>query len=284
MDVKDIEIKLSRATTLPIFPSVVKEMLALSDNPNASARDYERVISQDAALAAKIMRTANSSYYSGSGNITTIQRAVAQLGNNTIRSICLTAAFKSSLSSAKTNRSFDVGRYWQHCLGVACSAKMMACVAKMPFAEEAFVAGLLHDLGKLAAAMFLPEETDRVKRIMDAKKISQYDSEMLCWGITHQEIGLMVAIRWGLPDVYHLPISHHHTPYLDDGSIDPLTAFIHVANALVTGIGLGMEPDGVELPVDEFAREQVGVPQEMYTKIAGVVSTEVSKLSEQMGT
>ena len=181
MEIRHIETKLARATTLPILPNAVAQVLALTDNPNAGARDYERVIKQDAALTTKILRTANSPYYGG-GNITNLQRALSQLGVNAIRSICLAVSFQSALASRNLDRRFSPSRFWQHSLAVACGAKVLACVARDPNAEEAFIAGLVHDIGKLALCMFLPLETNQVYNMMAEQKISQYQADCKCWG------------------------------------------------------------------------------------------------------
>ncbi len=284
MEIKHIEIRLARATTLPIFPHVVQEVIGLSDNPNAGSRDYERVICHDAALVAKIIRTANAPYFGGSGNIGTLQRAVTQLGVNTVRSICLTAAFKSSLSSAKTNKRFVPRTFWQHSFAVACTCKLLACLAGRGMQEEAFIAGLMHDIGKLAAARFLNTEMDAVYKQMDVHKISQYEAEMQCWELSHQEIGGAVVRLWGLPSDYVSPITRHHTPTTEGAEIDRLTAYVHIANALVHHIGIdhgGGSASSVD--ADQDVLDYVALGPQMYDRISNVIATEVARLSESMG-
>lgn len=281
MEIRHIETKLSRATTLPILPNAVAQVLALTDNPNAGARDYERVIKQDAALTTKILRTANSPYY-GCGNITNLQRALSQLGVNAIRSICLAVSFQSALASRGLDRRFSPARFWQHCLAVACGAKVLACVAHDPNAEEAFIAGLVHDIGKLALCMFLPLETNQVYNIMAEQKISQYQAELQLLGVTHQEVGRIAAERWGMPPIYANPISKHHNPS-DMEEMDNLTAYVHVSNVLAHEMGLHSGDDTICPEMDEMAAMRVGLSPEQLEPIRLAVAKEVARISSVMG-
>jgi HD-like signal output (HDOD) protein len=283
MDLTKIEIKLSRATTLPILPSVVTELLILTKNSGANARDFERVINQDAALAAKILRTANSSYFGGNGQITTLPRAITQLGVNTIRSICMTVAFQNSLSKQTVNKRFNVGEFWRHSLAVACAAKVVACLRRSPLAEEAFVAGLVHDIGKLAMSMFMPLEANYVYDLMESQNLSQYEAEQQFLQVTHQEIGFLAAQRWQLPDIYLAPISKHHTPTEDVFEIDPLTAFVHAGNAIAYEAGLGFGPAGEVNGLDPLVKDFLGISDAQYEPLRNAVAGEIGKISLQMG-
>ncbi len=281
MDMDSIEIRMGRATTLPIFSNVVSQVLALTENSDASARQYEQIIMQDTALTAKILRTANTAYYGGSGKINTLPRALSQLGSNTIRSICLTVAFQSALCSKQLNARFDAASFWQHSIAVACAAKVIACLARPALREEAFTAGLVHDLGKLALCMFLPVEASQVYRAMETSKISQYEAERILLEITHQEIGRVAAERWSLPEIYYGPISSHHTPIPETGDIDSLTAIVHVGNALAHTI----YPENVrgESAADPRALEFLNIPEAQYQPVCQAIAREVARMGQQMG-
>ena len=283
MNVSQIEIKLSRATTLPVFSKVVKQVLSLSEDMNASARDYEMVIKQDTALTAKIIRTANSAYYNRGAQITTLQRAVTQLGNSTIRSICTAAAFNSSVKYTQKNKNYSPEAFWQHSLAVACTAKLIACLLDQSQAEEAFMAGLMHDIGKLALFMFLPVEAEMVLKNMETHNLSQYEAELEYLGMTHQDIGKLVAEHWDLPSHYVSSIINHHEPPLEIIYEDPLTSYVHVANALVYQIGLGMGPVGEANLVSQEIQDALGLTEAVYDKINHVVANEVARLTLQMG-
>ena len=196
MELKYLETKLARASVLPLLSNVVAQVLTLSQNPNASTRDFERLIIQDAALTAKILRTANSPVFSGGGHITTLGPALTQVGSNTLRSICLTVSLQSALTAKGLNKSFHPSNFWLHSLGVACGAKILARLMRDAQAEEAFIAGLMHDIGKLALCLFLPNEADSVYKLMQGQNMSQFDAEMQVMEATHQDIGHKAAQCW----------------------------------------------------------------------------------------
>jgi HD-like signal output (HDOD) protein len=282
MDLKHLEIRLERATTLPIFSGAVSQVLALTQNLNAGTRDYERAISQDAALSAKILRTANSPYFGGNGQITSLQRAMAQLGSNTLRSICMAVAFQSALGVKTLNKRFDFHQFWKHSMAVACAAKVLALLTRDPQAEEAFIAGLLHDVGKLALCMFMPLEANQVYTAMEEQHISQFEAELACLQLTHQEIGRLAAQRWQLPPLYHEPIAKHHTPAEDGSEIDRLTALVHVGNALAYEVGLGSAPAGCMNSADPQVVDFLGISPAQFEPLKGAITMEVAKLGAQL--
>ncbi len=286
MELKHIETRLARATTLPILSNVVTQLLLLTEDPSASARDYERLIMQDAALTAKILRTANSPYFGGNGNITNLRRALTQVGNNSLRSICLTVSLQSALSTRNLNKAFQPATFWLHSLGVACAAKLLACLTHDQMqAESAFIAGLVHDIGKLALCMFLPQEADSVYALMRTKKISQYEAELEFLGVTHQDIGSMAAERWQLPCIYLSPIARHHEPVNPEtGEIDRMTAYVHMGNILVHQIGLDMEMfKSSATEPDPGVLELLNLSEQQYEAIRLALATEVQRLAGQMG-
>lgn len=283
MELKHIEVKMAQATTLPILPNVVTELLTLTQKQDLGVREYEKVIVRDAALAAKILRTANSPYFGGNGQITTLQRALAQLGINNIRSISLTVAFQSALSTRSLNKRFSVTEFWQHSLAVACAAKILACLRRDERAEEAFIAGLVHDIGKLALCMFMPMEAGFIYNRMDETKVSQYEAELDMLQITHQEIGMLAAQRWGLPEAYFAPIAKHHTPLEDAEEIDPLTAYVHIGNAIAYEVGLGFAPPGSMNSADPFVMQFLEISEAQYEPVRHAVANEVARITSQMG-
>lgn len=281
LDLKQIEIKLSRATTLPILPGIATEVLAMTDSQDFGARHYEQVISRDAALTAKILRTANSPFFGGNGNISSLQRALTLLGLNTLRSICMTVAFQSALNNKALNKRFDPVYFWQHSMATACAAKVLACLSRSTQAEEAFVAGLMHDLGKIALSLYMPLEINHVFNAVQSRKISQYEAEIECFnGVTHQDIGRLAAERWNLPEVYHAPIAKHHTPTEDVYEIDPLTAFVHVGNVLAHEIDEGISAPDALPDADPLVLDFLGIPAAQYGPVRKAVAHEVARISE----
>lgn len=278
---KHLEVQLARASTLPILPHVATQLLNIPDSPTVSPKDYERLIIQDTAMSAKVLRTANSPLFGGGGRITTLQRAMALLGFDTVRSICIMVSLQSNSNNKALGVHFSTANYWQHSITVACISKVIATVKRYPKPEEAFLAGLLHDIGKLAIAMFLPSESREIAIRARAENLSDVEAETLVLGeITHEQIGAEVAIRWDLPTLFRGAIEHHHTPQFEPEA--ELSHFVHVANILAYQHGMGFGIKGSVHEIDPTVQALLGLDTAQYDLIGEKVESEVKKLIQTL--
>lgn len=278
MDYKRLDIQLSRASTLPILPHVTLQLLKIADSPNVSAKDYERVIMQDPAMVAKLLRTANAPFFGGGGRIASLQRAILMLGVDTVRSICIIVSLQAGDSARKPAKHFNLAEFWQHSIAVACISKVISIIKKYPKPEEAFLAGLLHDIGKLGIALFLPEESAQIIQFRNHAAFSDYEIEQGNFQITHEEVGYEIATRWQLPSIFWGAIAHHHSPLESDAKSDDLAHYVHIANALAYDCGLGFGRQGEANRIKDEVREIVGIDEEQYGRICATVYEEVQKL------
>lgn len=278
MDYKHLETQLARASTLPILPHVTLQLLKLADSPNVGTKDYERVIMQDPAMVAKLLRMANSPFFGGGGRISSLQRAILMLGVETVRSICIMVSLQSGSSTRKPGRHFNIAEFWQHSIAVACMSKVVAMIKKYPKPEEAFLAGLMHDIGKLGIALFLPEESSQVFQQRSSTTLSDYEIEQESLKITHEEVGYEIATRWQLPPIYWGAISHHHSPLESAVASDDLALYVHVGNALAYECGLGFGHQGEANRINPAVQALVQIDEEQYSRICTTVYEEVQKL------
>ncbi|MGQ9880880.1 MAG: HDOD domain-containing protein [Armatimonadota bacterium] len=197
-------IKLSRAVGLPPLPHVTVQVIRLVDDPRASTRDFERIITQDAALASKVLRMANSVYYGGNGRITTVSRAIAVLGMNAIRTIVMSLSFHAMVHARQRKSRFNRQEYWRHSLATAIAGRVLARLKRSKWDEEIFLSGLLHDIGKLIADQFLPEEMDvfiaRTAEFTSGSVEDILELETRTLGTTHVELSQYAARKWNLPE------------------------------------------------------------------------------------
>jgi len=235
---------------LPTLPTVVSKMIELVDNPKTSAASLASLISTDQALTAKILKMANSAYYGFSREIATVNMAIVVMGFNAVKEMGLSLSVFDMFKDLSNIRHFDVTLYWQHSVGCGVAAKMVARKFRNNLAGEAFVSGLLHDIGKIVINQYLHAEfTEIMNRVADNNEpLDTVEMELL--GTHHGEIGGWLADRWRLPMVIADAIKHHHTPW-DSKKNRLLVAMVNVANYLCHICGIGASGRPSPLPIDE---------------------------------
>ncbi|MCS7310430.1 MAG: HDOD domain-containing protein [Armatimonadetes bacterium] len=280
-------IRISRAVGLPPLPHVTVQVMRLIDDPRASTRDFERVITQDAALASKVLRMANSAYYGGNGRIVTVSRAIAVLGLNTIRTIVMALTFHAMVHARQRKTRFNRQEYWKHSLATAIASKVLARLKRSKWDEEVFLAGLLHDIGKLIADQFLPEEMEvfisRCAEITSSTVDEILDLEARVLGATHPELGAFAAEKWKLPAALHAAIAYHHQPTRVEGELFEPVALVHAANCLVHQAEIGVLIPGMTCEMSPVVKEFLAIPEEQYEPIRLVVTKEVIEAQSAFG-
>src|SRR5579871_4304738 len=170
VELRSLEIKISRSENLPVLPQIASSVLRLADDPDSSAREMEKLIERDSAIAAKILRVANSSYY-GLSNVPSISRAISILGLNTVRSLVVGIAYQQIIAARQVSKLFSKVEFWRHSVAVATSAKILGKLKMPARAEELYSAGLMHDVGLLVLDRFAPNELDQAVSYAQQQKI-----------------------------------------------------------------------------------------------------------------
>jgi len=204
---------------LPTLPLIASKLLVLTAQEEATLTDIAGLIAQDMALSAKILRVANSSFYSFPQQIASINQAVSILGMNAVRSLVLSFSFLA-MGNKKRQTLFDFERFWERSLVEAVGARLILDQVANSDPEEAFTCGLLQNIGQLIYAVTLPAQYDDVLQkariINDAGNVtSVHDEERLeqeALGISHAELGYEIAKSWGFPENLLFPIKFHHQP------------------------------------------------------------------------
>jgi HD-like signal output (HDOD) protein len=215
---------------LPTLPTVVSKMIELVDNPRTSAASLARLISTDQSLTAKILKLANSAYYGFPREISTVNMAIVVMGFNAVRDMGLSLSVFDVFKEAAGGRSFDVTRFWEHSIGCGVASKVLARRYQQRFAGEAFVAGLLHDIGKVVLNQYLHAEFQHIMQ-RAGQGMALDEAEMEAVGVGHGEIGGWLADKWRLPFVISESIRFHHAPW-DAARNRAVVAIISLANYL----------------------------------------------------
>ena len=229
MQQETVQKVIDRLKDIPTLPTVIHKIIEIVDSPNTSATDLNKAIAMDQALSAKVLKLVNSAFYGFPKKIETLTQAIVILGFNTVRSLALSISMVDFLGSGKGSRQLIYEDYWKHSIATSILARAIAKKAFPPMAEEAFVAGLLHDIGILILDQFVPTEFKKAVALMHEEKIPLYQAEQKALNITHAQVGRMLAVKWNLPDTLLYSISHHHEPS-PARDYFPITAAIHAAN------------------------------------------------------
>ena len=186
----NIKSTIENISGLPTLPTVIERITRLLQNPQTSAEEIGRAITVDQALAAKVLKLVNSAFYGFPGKIGTITHAVVILGFSTVKNVVLTASIFDIFHRKQTQpEQFDIQKFWQH--SIACGAASQAIAKHIGFEqkETCFIAGLIHDIGKLILCHHLPAEFAKVVANATAKDILFLESELQLFDCTHTEIG-----------------------------------------------------------------------------------------------
>ncbi len=248
-----VEQLISLVGELPPMPLVARRALEMIRDPDTNMRDLAGILAMDQALAALVLRWANSAYYGIKFPASTVQQAVTYLGMRTLHSLVLAASVAAVLERPMPGYGLERGELWQHAMGVAAGARLIAGRFGNQVAEEAYHAGLLCDVGKLGFEMVL-RNVDTTAA--DWQGYSFEDLESAHFGVDHAEMGAAIAVNWRLPGPLVNAIRYHHQPSkATEGAI--LAASVHVADSAMMMLGVGLGKDGLQYEVDPQAFERV---------------------------
>ncbi len=260
--------------SLPTLPSVIVQVNEKVNNPKTSALDLARTILEDQALTARLLRLVNSPFYGFPRRIATVTEAVTILGFHPVRNLLLTASIIDLLVSEETPE-FSPTSLWEHSVGVAVAAGLLARYARHEDREEVFVAGLLHDVGKLVLFHFLTKEFTQVLEVARSEDVSIRSAEQRVLGFTHDQVGRLLAERWKLPVRLSEAVGFHHRPDLAQfGKRE--AAIVHAADICARALALGSGGDDAVPPLEQESWRRLGLEVTVIEPLMG-------ELDEQYG-
>ncbi len=258
---------------LPPLPAAVDKLCKLASNTNSDVFEVAQVISGDHALTAKLLKVVNSAFYSLSQKVSTIFQAVIILGYREIRSIAMGFSVMSISKSLLLNACIPIEEFWKHSLGTAILSKKIAKKFRYKDPEEVFVAGLLHDIGKLILMDYSLKEYSDVLQKTELLKHRLYEVEQKTFGIDHAKAGEKLCQYWKIPSNVCTAIGNHHTPSLAKEG-NEITFFIQMADCLTKRKSIGFTGD--------FAETETPFPQTPFTLTLEEMENLSSQLEEEM--
>lgn len=224
---------------IPAVPMVAVKILRLIDEPKTTIEDLQKAIMADQALATRVLKMANSAFYGVRHNVDTISEAIAIMGFNTIRNLTLAVATR------EVYKRFGLieQKLWEHSLGVSIASGIIASTIPLIKNEEAVVAGLLHDVGKVIMNNAEPERFILLTQKVYEERVTYHEIEGDIFGFTHSEAGHILAEKWGFPEVLCDVIRYHHECYKGLPDDDPykrmLCCSVALADAICVRLGVG---------------------------------------------
>lgn len=243
------------------------KMKELMMAPNCSAKHIADLVSQDQALASKVLKLANSPYFGVIRTISSIQQGVAFLGFNTLHNLVLASSLFGMYEKELKGYKMAKGALWEHSIYSAFAAQSLAeSVGNKAVRETAFTAGLIHDVGKLVMSLYISEVFQSIMDLVERDGLQFLEAEKKLLGFDHAEIGSEVARKWRFPPALVNAIRYHHAPQLASSDAD-LVSIVHLSDAACLMMGKGSGVDGGYYPIDGLALQTLKMKEDDLQKL-----------------
>jgi HD-like signal output (HDOD) protein len=270
---------LATVQDLPPMPQTVFKAREIMADPKAGFDELAQLIESDQAIAAKVLKLANSSYYAMRGEISSIQRALVVLGNNTLGELITLGGVSGLLGNRLEGYGLDVGDLWKHSLAVAFGSRFIAEQVAPSLANDAFTSGLLHDSGKLILDNYIIERWQDFEDFLADGQGSFLEAEKQVLALDHPEIASEVCGAWHIPLPLTQAIQYHHHP--SQSQDNQLAYIVHIADATALMSGIGNGVDGTMYQIEQNALASFGLQEEMLGKVMSHMLTATQKITEK---
>ena len=240
---------------LPSLPAVFIKVNEAIEDPKSSMRDIAEIISCDQSLSARLLRLANSAFFGFFSKVDTISQAVTIIGTKQLRDLILATSVIQVFKDISTDL-VDIKSFWEHSIGCGIASRLLASYQNEINVEHFFVAGLLHDIGRLILYWKNPEQMKDIlfRASENDKLLHQVEREVM--GYNHAEVGGLLLRQWQLPGNLEDPVKYHHNPTrAPNYPID--SGIVHVADMIVNGMEMGTSGERIVPPLDEHSWKNI---------------------------
>ena len=253
---------ISKMKDIKSFPQFVIETMRKLNDPGSNAADVAQSLSRDEGLVLRILKLANSAAYGMTRNISDISEAIALLGYKSVSNIILAATVYSAMDKGLSGYALDRGELWRHSLMVAYTSRHLAQKTGAVGAEDAYVGGLLHDIGKVVLNDYVKFGYAIIVKMVEEKHIPFTEAETQVLGFDHAAIGEILIEKWKMPESYTIPVAYHHKPNElpeDKKQYQPLLDVVTLSNAICLMLGIGLGADGLQAYMFPEPIERLGI-------------------------
>ena len=239
---------------LPTLPTTLQEARRLADNPQTSILQLAEVIGRDQVLSSKVLKMVNSPTYGFPGRIASIQNALVLLGFNVIKSLIISTVVFESMANSMT-------ALWRHSVGCSIACHELGRLLKVANVDELFIAGLLHDIGKVIITVQLPEARKEIERLVREEDVPCREAEERVLGMTHARIGSWLAEHWNLPASLRYALACHHRP-TSAHDHTTIASIVHIGDFLTCFFEFGNSGDDHAPLLSPHAFKHLGLNQQ----------------------
>ena len=230
------------------LPEITLRIIRLVEDPTSTAQDLNKIISNDPALGARVLKVVNSAFYGLPGQIASINRAIVLLGLNAVKNIAVAASLAKLFRGGQVCPTFSARDLWTHSIAVATATRLLANKAGLGLPDEAFLAGLIHDLGIMVEIQARRSQfVKAIQSMDDDPTMTMRQAELANIGATHEDFGAALCQSWKFPKSFIYVTGFHHRPWDLAEENRPLTGLVHLADLLSVreqaGFARGTETD-----------------------------------------
>jgi putative nucleotidyltransferase with HDIG domain len=272
-----------RAGQVRPLPAIALEVARLADDPTSSARDLERLIESDPDLSRRIIHSANAPYFQPAGEeVRSVRRAVVTIGLASTKNLALGLCVQQAFSQHAPDSEFNRWQFWCHSLAAAAAARLIARLLQDATEDVAFLAGLLHDIGKPLMDEVVGDAATRALNAAGRTGKQVWETERAILGFDHAEVGGLAAAKWKIPTPAAQAIALHHRPNPQpaDGVLAPV---IQIADAIAHAGGYGFHGNVPRPAISSSACAAIGLAQDNTQEVAEVLDSHVANVMDAFG-
>jgi len=272
---KDLAYLLDGNVGLVSLPPIFTEISRVISDPHSSAAQVADVISKDPNLTTRLLKIVNSAFYGCASKIDTISRAVTILGSKELSTLALGTAVMKIFNNIPADL-VDMKSFWEHSVACGIAARMIASYKHIANTERLFVAGLLHDIGRIVIYKHLPEHGREV--FLHAQRTNSFlrVAELEVIGFDHTQIGARLMQNWKLPVILEQALGYHHQPTLSQNPLE--ASIVHIADILINALMIGTSGERFVPPVIPEVWTELKLPTEIFTKSVQLVDRQVAEV------
>lgn len=263
-----VPIVISEISNIATLPEVTLKIIQLVEDPNSTAQDLNKVITHDPALGARILKVVNSAFYGLPGQIGSINRAIVLLGLNAVKNIAIAASLAKLFRGGQICESFSARDLWMHSIAVGTGTRLLAERAGLGLPDEAFLAGLIHDLGIMVEIQARRTQFIEAIALMDANPgMTMKEAETKTIGAHHEEFGAALCKSWKFPSSFAYVTGFHHRPLEVAPLNRTLTSLVHVADIIAADLEKPFDRDLETREINPALLDQLKLTPEMVQEV-----------------